>query len=358
MSRFAHQRRVWFFEEPVFEEATTTVYLRRVCCDRTGVVVLTPVLPSGLAPDRVTAAQRKLLDDLVTSEKIADYITWYYTPMAREFSRHLKPAVTVFDCMDELSAFAGAPLAMKRNEADLFAHADLVFTGGASLFQAKRKQHPAVYLFPSSVDADHFRKARTKLQPPEDQDTIPEPRLGYAGVIDERMDVELLREAARLRPNWHFVMIGPVVKIDPAILPQGPNLHYLGMKAYSDLPTYFSGWRIGMLPFAINEATKYISPTKTPEYLAAGLGVVSTPITDVVTPYGELGLAAIASNARDFVSVSEELLERLLDDRFIEGADAFLSQSSWDRTWSDMNELIEDSAREGRMGLDLEGAHV
>jgi UDP-galactopyranose mutase len=242
--------------------------------------------------------------------------------------------------MDELSAFAGAPPAMHNNELELFRRAELVFTGGASLFESKRKQHPNVHFFPSSVDVSHFARARAIDVEPADQVCIPCPRLGYAGVIDERMDLDLLRTAAKMRPEWHFVLLGPVVKIDPATLPQAPNIHYLGMKPYADLPYYLAGWDIGILPFAMNESTRFISPTKTPEYLAAGLRVVSTPIRDVVTPYGDLGLVGIAKDAGEFVRVADSLLLSPLSEEFRTKADLFLTQSSWDKTWSDMNELI------------------
>ena len=104
------------------------------------------------------------------------------------------------------------------------------------------------------------------------------------------MDFELLSGVARARPGWSFVMLGPVVKIDEESLPRAANIHYLGSKSYAELPRYASGWDVALLPFARNESTEFISPTKTPEYLAAGLPVVSTSIRDVVRPYQELGL--------------------------------------------------------------------
>ncbi|MBV9085008.1 MAG: glycosyltransferase family 1 protein [Acidobacteriaceae bacterium] len=301
----------------------------------------TPVLPEGLTPAQRVDYQRTLLDSLLVENNIADFIAWYYTPMAREFSRHVKPSVTVYDCMDELSAFAGAPAGIRAYERELFEEADLVFTGGASLFEAKRKQHKSVHLFPSSVDIAHFAKARSIEREPADQAPVPRPRLGYAGVIDERMDLELLRDIADQRPEWQVVLLGPVAKINPASLPQRGNIHYLGMKQYTDLPAYFSGWQIGMLPFALNESTRFISPTKTPEYLAAGLSVVSTPIRDVVSPYGDLKLVGIAENARDFLRIADGLLKSPPNEEFRDRVDAFVSQSSWDKTWSAMNRLIE-----------------
>lgn len=339
MSRFARNRRVFFLEEPVFENAQP--HVRETVCSRTGVRVNTPVLPHGLSSDEINHHQKTLLQLLLRQNTITDYIAWYYTPMALEFSSVLHPSLTVYDCMDELSAFAGAPPAMRTNEAALFRQADLVFTGGASLFESKRKQHESVHLFPSSVDVAHFSRARSMKPDPADQAHLPRPRLGYSGVIDERMDLDILRDIASARKDWHLVLLGPVVKINPASLPVAQNIHYLGMKQYAELPSYLGGWDVAMLPFAQNESTRFISPTKTPEYLASGLPVVSTPIRDVVSPYGDLGLVRIACGAREFINSVESLLESPPNAEFRKQVDQFLSQSSWDKTWSDMSHLIE-----------------
>jgi UDP-galactopyranose mutase len=209
-----------------------------------------------------------------------------------------------------------------------------------SLYEVKRTQHNRAYPFPSGVDLDHFNQARTRQADPDDQKDIPHPRLGFCGVIDERMDIDLLRGIAELRPDWHIVMIGPVVKIDPATLPQAPNIHYVRGKSYNDLPAYFSGWDVGILPFARNDSTRFISPTKTPEYLAAGLPVVSTSIRDVVRPYEDLGLAHIADTPEDFVNAVEEALKDPANPEWRSGADEFLLTKSWDSTWAAMNTLI------------------
>lgn len=340
MSRFSRNRRVFFIEEPVFEDAQP--HVRSSVCAKTGVRVNTPVLPAGLSQQQITNHQKTLLQTILEQNSISDYITWYYTPMALEFSSSLRSSLTVYDCMDELSAFAGAPSAMRNNEAALFRESDLVFTGGASLFESKRKQHGSVYLFPSSVDVAHFSRARSIKEDPQDQVRLPRPRLGYAGVIDERMDLELLRQVASERPSWQLVLLGPVVKIDPKSLPRVENIHYLGLKPYADLPAYFAGWDIGMLPFALNESTRFISPTKTPEYLAAGLNVVSASIRDVVTPYGDLGLVQIADGTSEFLRAADSLLQSPPNGEFLARIDQFLSQSSWDKTWKEMNKLMED----------------
>ncbi len=341
MSRFARARRVFFLEEPIFENAEP--HLRSFVCPDTGVHVQTPVLPEGLTKRQIADFQKQLLQSLLVKEGIADYIAWYYTPMAKEFTSFLRPRVTVYDCMDELSAFAGAPPAMRINEQALFEEADLVFTGGASLFESKRKQHPSVHLFPSSVDLAHFASARSIARDPDDQAHIPHPRLGYAGVIDERMDLELIKQAAFERPAWQLILLGPVAKISTSSLPRAANIHYRGMKQYADLPAYFAGWDIGILPFALNDSTRFISPTKTPEYLAAGLRVVSTPIRDVVSGYGDLGLVGIANGAAEFIAITDSLLQCPPTAEFHARVDKFLSQSSWDKTWSHMSGLIENT---------------
>ncbi|WP_242056614.1 hypothetical protein [Nostoc sp. FACHB-152] len=259
LSRCAQGKRVYFIEEPIFSEEP----LGRldISQDESGVVVVVPHLPQGLNEEAKNADLRILIDSLFAEQNISNYICWYYTPMALAFTSHLQSLATIYDCMDELSAFKGASTALKNYEAELFNRADLVFTGGQSLYESKVNQHPNVYAFPSSVDVPHFAQART-LEEAADQAHIPHPRLGFFGVIDERMDIELLGGIAQARPDWHLVVIGPVVKIDPATLPQGENIHYLGGRDYKQLPAYLAGWDLAMMPFARNEATRFISPTE------------------------------------------------------------------------------------------------
>jgi glycosyltransferase involved in cell wall biosynthesis len=176
---------------------------------------------------------------------------------------------------------------------------------------------------------------------PDDQAGIPLPRIGYFGVIDERLDLELLAKLAALRPAWQFVMIGPVAKIDPATLPRARNLHWLGQKNYAELPSYLAGWQAGIMPFAINEATRFISPTKTPEFLAAGVPVVCSPIADVIRPYGEEALVSIASDADGFAAALERSLTMPGNGEWLARVDRRLSTGSWDKTWSRMRALIE-----------------
>jgi glycosyltransferase involved in cell wall biosynthesis len=340
MNRFARHARVFYVEEPVFDSDVPRL---EVSTRPTGVRVVVPHLPPGLSEAEANAAEQALLiDDLLMEYEITDYALWYYTPMALAFTQHLEPLAIVYDCMDELSAFKDAPRVLKEREAELMQRADLVFTGGYSLYEAKRALHRRVYPFPSSIETAHFAQAREWEKEPADQFDIPHPRLGFFGVIDERMDIELLAGMADARPDWHFVMLGPVVKIDPASLPRRPNIHYLGGKTYQELPAYVAGWDVALLTFADNEATRYISPTKTPEYLAAGRPVISTPIRDVVRPYGQQGLVKIAANADEFIRAAEEFLSGDFERAaWLGRVDAFLSQMSWDQTWRRMAQLVE-----------------
>lgn len=339
MSRFAKHNRVFFVEEPVLDASSD--YNKITQDSTTGVWIVTPHLTSKQPSAEV---QRNLLDLLIRSMNVREYMFWYYSPMALKFSQHLVPVLIVYDCMDELSAFRFAPAELKQYEAILFSKADLVFTGGHHLFEAKQYLHNNIHPFPSSIDKDHFAKARNAVTEPQDQSGIPFPRIGFYGVIDERFNVSLLRDLAAKRNDWQFIVLGPVVKIDPGILPRRDNIHFPGGKRYEELPGYLAGWDVAMMPFALNEATKYISPTKTPEFLAGGKPVVSTSIRDVVKPYGELGLVEIADTVNDFGSAIEKLLNRPHPERkeWLEKTDTFLADISWDKTFTQMVNHIEE----------------
>jgi glycosyltransferase involved in cell wall biosynthesis len=284
-----------------------------------------------------------MVDDLLTRWNHRRLIAWYYTPMALPFSRHLTPSLCVYDNMDELSAFTGAHPRLLVLERELFRRADVVFTGGYSLYEAKKSRHPNVHAFPSSIDASHFARARKGgSADPADQAHIARKRVGFFGVVDERMDVGLLAATAALRPDLQFVMIGPVVKIDPATLPRLENIHWLGGKSYAELPSYLGGWDIGFMPFALNEATRFISPTKTPEFLAAGVPVVSTAIADVIRPYGERQLVEIATSAEDVALKINKLLAAPRKP-WLERVDEHLASTSWDLTWLGMDRQMQRS---------------
>ena len=341
MMRAAATRRVYFLEEPEFGPHTVCMTQRAVAPNLT---VVTPRLPEGLSHDSALAIQKVLLDEWLRETRVSPQTLWYYTPAALEFSAHLTAQNLVYDCMDELTAFAGAAASLSALERRLLQRSDVVFTGGISLYEAKRHLHNNVHAMPSCVDLAHFRKARSAPRDHPRQVALPRPRVGYCGVIDERLDLPLMRDVARLRPDCQFVFAGPVCKIDPNTLPVAPNIHYLGPIDYSDLPQLMGGWQVAWMPFAMNEATRFISPTKTPEYLAAALPVVSSPVRDVVRTWGDQGFVLIAAEPRDFArSISAHLAGEVSPSQRAR-IDETLALYSWDGLWTRMDSLMRASA--------------
>lgn len=346
LSRLARHYPVVFVEEPVQGPVPELERRRPVA----GVEVLRPHLPSTFTGfhDEHLPALRLLLSEYLRSERPEPYWLWFYTPMALPLAAEFNPVGTVYDCMDELSAFLQAPRQLLQRESALLSAADLVFTGGASLYEAKRRRHPDVHCFPSSVDAAHFRPAAQGFAEHAAQADVPHPRLGYFGVIDERLDLALVASIADRRPDWHIVMVGPVAKIDPGTLPRRPNIHWLGQRFYEELPALVSGWDVCLLPFALNDATRYISPTKTLEYLAADRPVVSTPVKDVVDTYN--GIVRIAATPREFIAQCAELLA--LDGPARASAAharaAVVARTSWDSTAASMMALLRKAESASR----------
>jgi len=340
MSRFAKQSRVIFWEEPCHVAERETADLHVETCSLTGVIVITPQLPDSLPREQEGEVLKQLLD-LYLAGEAGPFVRWYYTPMMLPFSEHVMADCIVYDCMDELANFKGAPPELLPLERRLLSQCDLVFTGGYSLYEAKRDKHPAVFPFPSSVDAGHFAQARFGAAKSEPDGR---PRLGFYGVVDERMDVVLLAALADARPNWVLEIIGPVVKISEDDLPRRANLHFLGGRSYDDLPACIAGWDVALMPFAINDATRFISPTKTPEYLAAGKPVVSTPIADVVRHYGSVEAVKIAPAGDAFINACDQALALAQrGGQWLNEADQLLAGMSWDKSFQQMDRLIKDA---------------
>jgi UDP-galactopyranose mutase len=306
----------------------------------------TPLAEPGFHPAQL-ALVAAMLDEVREAAGPGGIIAWLYTPMALPLARRLDPALVVYDCMDELSLFAGAPPELVAREEELLQLADVVFTGGPSLYRAKRGRHPNVHCFTSSVDAEHFGRARAGRpdapDEPADQRDLPHPRLGYYGVIDERLDLPLLAALADAHPAWQLVLVGPVVKIDPAALPRRANIHYTGQRRYDELPAYLAGWDVCLLPFALNESTRFISPTKTLEYMAAERPIVSTPITDVAEPYGNI--VYLGDTPEAFIRACERALASDAAERERRGSlmRGVLARTSWDATVAAMTECMARS---------------
>lgn len=268
-------------------------------------------------------------------------IAWFYSAAFVELIPYMKINTMIYDCMDELSQFKGASQQLRAQEEFLIKEADLIFTGGKSLYEAKSKFSANVHCFPSSVDVAHFRKRYNNLKVPLDIEDIPKPIIGYIGVIDERIDLNLIHETAIALPKVSFVMIGPLAKIDDRDLPREDNIHYLGMKSYDDLPHYLERIDISMMPFALNEATEFISPTKTLEYMAAGKPIISTAIKDVTRDYAHI--IDIVDNSAEFSTAITKILseEKKLDNSKYQ---EILTQTSWDATSNKMLHLIKEQA--------------
>jgi glycosyltransferase involved in cell wall biosynthesis len=338
MTRLAEHYRILIVEEPVYHEGQAHLKKTAVAPNITVCQPHTAIHAHGFHDDQIPTLQTLLADLLPEGEKP---VVWFYTPMALPLLQSFEPSLVVYDCMDELAAFRNAPKQLLQRESALLNIADLCFTGGPSLYNSKKDRHANAHCFSSSVDARHFQKALDREYSHPDQAGIPHPRLGFYGVIDERFDTELIREMAAARPDWQIVLVGPVVKIDPTHLPQAANIHYMGQRTYEELPKFLAGWDVCLLPFALNESTKFISPTKVLEYMAAELPSVSTPITDVKVPYGDV--VAIAETPAEFIAACDRMLGATAEQKaaLAERMRAIVANTSWDKTAAAMHKLIE-----------------
>jgi len=338
LSRLAEHYQILFFEEPVFHQGKAELQTSQPLRNLTVCRPLTPVDQPGFHDE-----QFPYLRDMVRKldATLEDPLVWFYTPMALPLLEEIDAKHVIYDCMDELSAFKNPPPHLLEREDMLLKRADVVFTGGPSLYNAKKSRNPNVHCFPSSVDVSHFRQSLDRNIAHPSHDDMPKPRLGFYGVIDERLDAELVGQLAAARPDWQIVLVGPVVKIDPKTLPQQSNIYYMGQQSYNALPKFLAAWDVCLMPFALNESTKFISPTKSLEYMAAELPIVSTPIKDVVDLHSDV--VEIATSAEEFIAACDRMLTlsndeqqkkiRLMRDK--------LSRTSWNATAASMHMLIE-----------------
>lgn len=337
LSRLAARRPVFFVEEPKPGAAVASLETHVPCAGVTVLCMHVPGEREGF-DDEHFHVMRELLGRFLAAQQITDYLLWFYTPLALPLAQRMAPRGTVYDCMDELAAFDFAPPALIERESALFRQVDLVFTGGRSLYEAKKSRHGDVHCFPSSVDHAHF--GQQGVSDHSDQQGFGRPRLGYFGVIDERLDLALVAAVADAHPEWQVVMVGPVAKIDPSTLPQRSNLHWMGQRRYDELPSFLAGWDVCLMPFALNPSTRFISPTKTLEYLSAGKPVVSTPVPDVAQHYASI--VAIAKTHDEFVAACERILARDTESqlRFKVDASRTVAATSWDQTVIAMERLL------------------
>lgn len=347
LSRLAQNHRILFIEEPVYADASRGALSPQLAVALPNLMVLTPQVeqercgdtPLWLWPEqeRITAQIKNTLSLLEFDRSVL----WFYTPTPEFLVDVVKPKMLTYDVMDELANFKFAPPQLKERERRLLTRSSVVFTGGASLYDAKRRFNPNTHLFASGVDGAHYERAcNPNTEAPEWMEQIPGPRAVYIGVIDERLDYDLIAAMANARPEIQFLMCGPIVKVDPAALPQGPNLHYPGQQAYADLPRILKGADVCLMPFARNEATKYISPTKTLEYMATHRPIVSTPIKDVERFYSDI--VYLADSAEDFIACIDAALSEAPADRARKRLreEKILAEQAWDAIAENMRTLL------------------
>ena len=338
LSRLAKKWRVIYIEEPVLRAERN---LLETFQPAPGVQVWRPHVAGeacGFHDDHAPVL-RQLLAEAIRRHEVTDYWLWFYTPMALPLAQSLEPRGIVYDCIEDVSSAPDAKLLAQR-ENSLFKVADLVFTGGPTLHTLKKDRHPEVHCFPSSVDASHF--AGVSGEHPLHAD-IPRPRLGYCGVIDERINLGLIDAIAKDRPEWNIVMVGPVVKVDGASLPRRDNIHWLGCQNYDDLPKFIAGWDVCLLPFALNDAPRFICPSQPLEHMACSRPSVSTSIRDIVELYGHA--VRIADTPEGFIADAEMLMTRSREERDEHARQLaeVIAKTSWSATADAMAELVEQA---------------
>ncbi|HWI13533.1 MAG TPA: glycosyltransferase [Burkholderiales bacterium] len=354
LTRLAANHRVVFIEEPVWGDHPSGLDITQAARN---VVRIVPRMRTGAereADDLPCAIQAAFDKHELLRGDFSRVIHWFYTPMAAPvFLGKFEAAAVVYDCMDELSKFRFAPEDLRRRERLLLKEADVVFTGGYQLFTAKSQHHRNVHFYGCGVEVEHYAKAReagTVIHP--DIAHLPRPVLGYFGVIDERLDYELIDRLAASFHDGSIVMIGPLAKVDRDTLPQRANIHWLGQQAYETLPRYVKGFDVCLMPFALNEATEHINPTKTLEYMAAGKPVVSTAVPDVVRNFDSL--VTVAHTPVAFIEAAREACSAPDPGRIARGI-ARAADMSWDAVVAAMrgHVLSAVAARQARCAQSL-----
>jgi glycosyltransferase involved in cell wall biosynthesis len=345
MTRFTQHYRVIYVDPPEISANADTVQLQEISGEQ-GVRVLHPVFPKQHVESMADYWRLwKELLPVVLDLAGQQVVMWVFSPYADQLVAQAKPQIklAVYDCMDDLASFKDGSDEMREREAHLLSLANLVFTGGHSMYQARKDRHPHVHCFPSGVDVEHYRRVYDPSTTiPESVASIPHPQLGYFGVLDERINWDLIAQVAERRPDWHWVLVGPTAKVDPAELPVAPNIHYLGQQQYRDLPAFLKSFDVATMPFALNEATRFISPTKTLEYLAGGKWVIGSSVPDVVAFYSEI--VAIADGVDAWIAGLEQIFQASPEDllKRMERARPVLEQSTWDNIAGRMSALIDE----------------
>jgi glycosyltransferase involved in cell wall biosynthesis len=352
LARLSRKHSVLFVESPdACDEARATRTYVRAVTEFPNINVLQIKIPTSRASDLpwVDKERRRVVQSLLSGplgEKFTSIVQWFYDPMAiRGFAGQLNEQLIVYDCMDELSLFRGAPPELVHRERELLAVADLVFAGGPKIWRAKREVNPNCFCYGCGVDAEHFGRARDRERRlPDELADLPHPIFGYIGVVDERIDYDLLAHLAA-STKGSVVMIGPWTKVDPASFPRSNNLHWLGGRDYSNLPSYAKGFDVCIMPFARNEATRFINPTKALEYMATGRPIVSTPVEDVVAQFSKV--ITIAEDASRFAEACARAAVQPQWGQIDRGL-VLAARNSWDSIVTRLDRHIVEALRSGR----------
>lgn len=350
LSRFSARHPILFVEGPVptpgLPNGKGTVEVREVE-EFPNILILRSRVPAERWGDGawVDKERRRLVQEVLSGPLglgFTDLVQWFYDPMAvTAFAGHMGERAIVFDCMDQLSQFRGAPKELLRRERELLSIADVVFAGGPKIGKDKIKYNANTHTFGCGVDVAHFGKAReAATEIPADIADLPGPVFGFFGCVDERIDYDLLAKLADANPTGSVVVIGPPIKVDPATFPQRPNLHWLGGRDYQQLPAYVKGFDVCMMPFALNEATEFINPTKALEYMATARPVVSTAVEDVVLQFSDV--AKVARSHEEFIAFCRQAATNP-DQVAIEQGLAMAGRNSWESIVARMEELIEEA---------------
>lgn len=355
LSRLSTTHRVLFVEGPVpCDVEAATVKLREVS-DYPNIVVVQMQMPAARWNDGawVDRERRRLVKSVLAGPIGRDFqnpVQWFYDPMAvTAFAGHLDECAIVYDCMDQLSQFKDAPPELVRRERELLAVADVVFAGGPKMWVDKREYNSNCFSYGCGVDVAHFGKARLEATAsPNDVRQLSGPVLGFFGVVDERIDYELLAKLADHNPHWNVVIVGPTAKVDPATFPQRSNLHWLGGRDYSQLPAYAKAFDVCLMPFAINEATEFINPTKALEYMATATPVVSTAIEDVILQYSDV--VRVAHTHKDFIGACNREVNTPTKARIARGL-TMARRNTWDSIVAQLEQHVEDAFDVAKMSV-------
>lgn len=347
LSRLAGRWRVVVVEEPRHAPGAMRLEIFEAAPHLTVLTPHTPVDAEGFQ-DSQTAALKWLLRQYVDARGLHLDAIWLTTPMALPLANAMGADCLVYDCMEEPSAGSSTPMLVRQREAALMHQAALVLAGGPALFKVRKSLHTHAHCLPSGVDMAHFSPVKLKPTGPlvrrahELQSGLPRQRLGFAGIIDARLDLNIITALAESHPGWSLIMVGPIVGLDAARLPRRPNIHWLGPQSYELLPYLMAGWDLAMMPFVLDESTRFLNPVQALESMAAGLPVVGTPLLDVQALY--FPTVTIAS-PEGFVAACEDVLAEGTLERCARLVDIARRavRHSWEDTADTVHELLEEA---------------